>query len=72
MKREHGAYPEPGSVTPAGPLETAVAAGAQSGRIPCSEVFRLAAAQGVPVAEAGRAVQRLGIKITGCQLGCFP
>jgi hypothetical protein len=72
VKREHGSSPAPGSVTPAGPLETALAAGARDGRIPCGEVFRLAAAQGVPVTEAGRAVQRLGIKITGCQLGCFP
>jgi hypothetical protein len=71
VKREHGAFPEPGSVAPAGPLETALAAGARNGRIPCSEVFRVAAAQDVPVSEAGRAVQRLGIKITGCQLGCF-
>jgi hypothetical protein len=72
VKREHGAFPAAVSIAPAGPLETAVAAGARDGRIPCSEVFRVAAAQGVPVAEAGRAVQRLGIKITGCQLGCFP
>ena len=72
MKREHGTSPPAGPVAPAGPLEVALAAGAHNGRIPCSEVFRLAAAQGVPVAEAGRAVQRLGIKITGCQLGCFP
>jgi hypothetical protein len=71
VKREHGDLPAPGSVTPTGPLETALAAGARAGRIPCGEVFRVAAAQGVPVAEAGRAVQRLGIRITGCQLGCF-
>jgi len=34
-------------------------------------VFRIAAAQDVTVAEAGRTVQRLRIKVTGCQLGCF-
>jgi hypothetical protein len=46
-------------------------AGAGSGRIACATIFRIAASQGVPVAEAGRAVQRLRIKITGCQMGCF-
>ena len=71
MKREHGSSPAFGTVAPSGPLENALAAGAREGRIPCREVFRVAADQGVPVTEAGRAVQRLGIKITGCQLGCF-
>lgn len=70
MKRKDDARPAV-SPTPAGPLETALADGARNGRIPCTEVFRIAAAQGVPVAEAGRAVQRLGVRITGCQLGCF-
>lgn len=71
MKRERGSMPAPGSIDPSGPLETAVVAAARDGRIPCGEVFRVAAAQGAPVAEAGRAVQRLGIRISGCQLGCF-
>ena len=56
---------------PEGALETALAAAAVGGRIGCATVFRVAAEQGVPAAEAGRSVQRLGIKITGCQLGCF-
>jgi hypothetical protein len=62
-----GAAPPP----PESPLERALAAEARDGRIGCATVFRVAAAQRVPVPEAGRAVQRLGIKITGCQLGCF-
>ena len=61
----------PGGVTPEGPLEKALAAESRDGRIPCAAVFRVAAARGVPIAEAGRAVQRLRIKVTGCQLGCF-
>ena len=61
----------PGERTPQGPLDEALLAEAREGRLPCSAVFRIAVAQGVPVAEAGRAVQRLGIKLTGCQLGCF-
>ena len=56
---------------PEGPLESALAAAARDGRIGCATVFRVAAEQGVTTAEAGRSVQRLGIKITGCQLGCF-
>jgi hypothetical protein len=63
--------PSAAAPTPQGPLELALAAAAGGGRIGCATVFRVAAAQGVPAAEAGRAVQRLGIKITGCQLGCF-
>jgi hypothetical protein len=44
---------------------------ARSGRIACASLFRIALEQGVPPAAAGRAVQRLGIKVTGCQMGCF-
>jgi hypothetical protein len=66
--------PDPGptrEILPEGPLEHALLEAARGGRIGCATVFGVAAAQGVAVAEAGRAVQRLGIKITGCQLGCF-
>ena len=67
-----GDRPDPGAQTgPESPLEHALVAEASGGRLPCAAVFRIAAAQGVPVAEAGRAVQRLRIKLTGCQLGCF-
>ena len=71
MKRERPVPGDPGQIVPVGPLELALVAASRSGRIPCAEVFRIAAAQAVPVAEAGRAVQRLRIKVTGCQMGCF-
>jgi hypothetical protein len=71
LRRDKDSYDPPGGVTPLGPLEEALVAEARNGRIPCAAVFRIAAAQGVQVAEAGRAVQRLRIKLTGCQLGCF-
>jgi len=71
VKPERRGYAAPGEIVPEGPLEVALAAEARAGRIPCAAVFRVASAQGVPTAEAGRAVQRLGIKVTGCQLGCF-
>ncbi len=72
MRRERPAHDSPEEViAPTGPLECALAAEARSGRIPCAAIFRVAAAQGVPVAAAGQAVQRLRIKVTGCQMGCF-
>ena len=71
MKPEHSGRARFGDVAPANPLETALCAAARDGRLPCAAVFRIAAAEGAAVAEAGRAVQRLGIKVTGCQLGCF-
>ena len=71
MKRERPAFGDQGEIVPVGPLECALVAASRSGRIPCATVFRIAAARSVPVAEAGRAVQRLRIKVTGCQMGCF-
>ena len=71
MKRERPASGDREEVVPVGPLECALVAGASSGGISCATIFRIAESQGVPVAEAGRAVQRLRIKITGCQMGCF-
>ena len=71
MKREGKSLGDPGNVVPVGSLECALVSEAHAGRIPCSAIFRVAAAQGVPVAEAGRAVQRLRIKVSGCQMGCF-
>lgn len=71
MKREHRTLGDPGEIVPVGPLECALAAETRDGRISCAHIFRIAAAQVVPVAEAGRAVQRLRIKVTGCQMGCF-
>jgi hypothetical protein len=60
-----------GEIAPVGQLENALVDEAREGRLPCASVFRIAATLGVPAAEAGRSVQRLGIKVTGCQLGCF-
>ena len=71
MKPERHNRAQFGEIAPVGQMETALVGEARDGRIPCATVFRVASAHGVPVAEAGRAVQRLGIKVTGCQLGCF-
>jgi len=71
LRGERSTNDKPGEIVPVGPLERALVAEARSGRIPCATIFRIAAAQGLPVAAAGQAVQRLRIKVTGCQTGCF-
>jgi molybdate transport system regulatory protein len=40
-------------------------------RLPCAEAFRIAHDLEVPVAQVGQACNDIGIKIMGCQLGCF-
>jgi hypothetical protein len=40
-------------------------------RLPCAEAFRVAHDLEVPVAQVGQACNDIGIKIMGCQLGCF-
>jgi hypothetical protein len=71
VKRERPAPQDAEEIVAVGPLECALVAEAHAGRIACASVFRIAEAHGVPAATAGRAVQRLRIKLTGCQMGCF-
>lgn len=71
MNHERPPLSDQAEIVPEGQLECALVAAARSGRIPCATIFSVAEAQGVPVAAAGRAVQRLRIKVTGCQVGCF-
>jgi len=40
-------------------------------RLPCARAFQVAEEQGVPRARVGEACNRLGVKISRCQLGCF-
>jgi hypothetical protein len=40
-------------------------------RLPCAEAFEVARDLEVPVHQVGQACNELGIKIVGCQLGCF-
>jgi hypothetical protein len=40
-------------------------------RLPCAEAFRIAHDLEVPVAQVGQACNDIGVKIVGCQLGCF-
>ena len=43
-----------------------------NGRLPCAEAFRIAKKFRVAPREVGDTANRLGIKISNCQLGCFP
>jgi hypothetical protein len=52
-------------------LDAVRAAAGDDERLPCTRAFALADELGVKVAEVGRACNELGVKIVGCQLGCF-
>ena len=42
------------------------------GRLPCAGAFKIAKELKVSLREVGETADKLGIKISGCQLGCFP
>ncbi len=48
-----------------------VRAAAKEGRIPCKDLWDIAAASGITRPEAGNAADSLGIKVSPCQLGAF-
>lgn len=50
---------------------TAVKEAAKNGKIACPEALSLANTLGLPPFLVGRAADKAGIKIVGCQLGCF-
>ena len=52
-------------------LESAVRAAAKGGYVPCPVGWRIARDLGVSRLDVGAMVDRLGIRITDCQLGCF-
>ena len=52
-------------------LEEAVRKAAVDSRISCRSAFEVASKADVAVEEVGRVVEKLGIKIVGCRLGCF-
>ncbi len=54
-----------------GKVEEEVKAVAKDGKIACAVAFDVAKRLGVPLKEVGRAANRAGVKICGCQLGCF-
>ncbi|WP_243371999.1 hypothetical protein [Geotalea sp. SG265] len=52
-------------------LETAVRGAVRDGYVPCPSAWRIAADAGISRLAVGAMIDRLGIRITDCQLGCF-
>ncbi|MGM0652441.1 MAG: hypothetical protein ACQES4_06650 [Bacillota bacterium] len=44
---------------------------AQAQKLPCKEAFIIASEVGVPPSAVGKTCNEMGVKIVGCQLGCF-
>ena len=40
-------------------------------KLPCKQAFAIAAEVKCPVAEVGKVCNEIGVKVVGCQLGCF-
>ena len=53
-------------------LEEKIKASLVNGRLPCAIAFRIAREHKVSIGEIGKACNNLQIKISSCQLGCFP
>jgi hypothetical protein len=52
-------------------IETLKSRAGDDKRLACAEAFKIARDLDVPTPEVGRTCNELGIKIVGCQLGCF-
>lgn len=53
-------------------LEEELQASLVNGKLPCSEAFRIARKFKVAPRQVGDVANKLNIKISSCQLGCFP
>jgi len=53
-------------------LEEEMRASLVSGKLPCAAAFWIAKKLKVSPRQVGDAANRLNIKISSCQLGCFP
>ena len=53
-------------------LEEEMRASLVGGKLPCAVAFQIAKKLKVSPKEVGDAANRLKIKISSCQLGCFP
>ena len=52
-------------------LEETVKASLKDGNLPCAAAFKIAKQAEVPKIAVGGMTDRLGIRITNCQIGCF-
>ncbi len=53
-------------------LEEELQASLVNGKLPCAEAFRIAKKLKVAPRQVGDMANKLNIKISSCQLGCFP
>jgi len=53
-------------------LESKMKSSLVNGRLPCAIAFQISRELKVSLKEIGETANKLGIKISGCQLGCFP
>jgi len=53
-------------------LERKIKSSLVNGRLPCAVAFKIARELKVSPRGVGDAANRLSIKISNCQLGCFP
>jgi len=52
-------------------VEARVRERAEGGKLPCAVAFRIAEELDVPRLAVGEAADRVGVRISHCQLGCF-
>lgn len=52
-------------------LEKRLLSMSKDNRLNCSSAFAIARSLGIPPGEVGKAANKLDIKISNCQLGCF-
>ena len=53
-------------------LETKIKSSLVNGRLPWAIAFKIAKEMKVSPRDVGEAANRLSVKISNCQLGCFP
>ena len=53
-------------------LEEKIKSSLMDGRLPCAVAFKIAKELKVSPRDVGDAANRLSVKLSGCQLGCFP
>ena len=53
-------------------LEEKIKSSLVNGKLPCAVAFKIAKELKVSPREVGETADKLGIKISSCQLGCFP
>ncbi len=52
-------------------LEDTVKASLKDGYLPCAVAFKIAKEAQVPKVVVGEMIDRIGIRVTNCQIGCF-